>query len=167
MNENIIIKYHLRLQLFYILFLFRDIHNNFHYKHNIKPLIEIYLRNIKSHLHNFGLLKKNIDCITWNTDKNKNKTFVCLHIMCELAIPLCIHLGISRIYTVGWDLKKAGDKTYVYDGMKNPYYGDNIKKNISEFDYVPNIKKILNDKNIEIYKIKESPILLEYKNIFP
>ena len=47
------------------------------------------------------------------------------------------------------------------------FSGCNMKKNISEFDYVPNIKKILNDKNIEIYKIKESPILLEYKNIFP
>ena len=86
--------------------------------------------------------------------------------MCELAIPLCIHLGISKIYTVGWDLKKIGDNSYCHDNVNDTTLINNTYINRTEFDYVPSIKKILNDKNIEIYKIKESPILLEYKNIF-
>jgi hypothetical protein len=115
-------------------------------------------------VHYFNLLKKDVDCISWNIDQNYNISHIPLHIMCEIAIPLCIHLGISRIYTVGWDLKKINNKAYVYDNMNSSNYNNS---NNTEFNYVPNIKKILNDKNIEIYKIKESPILLEYKNIFP
>jgi hypothetical protein len=61
--------------------------------------------------------------------------------MCELAIPLCIHLSISRIYTVGWDCKNIGDKSFVCDDIIDTVY-NNIKNNSTEFNYVPYIKKI-------------------------
>ena len=135
------------------------------YNTNNKYLIEIFYNNINLE-RSFNLIKKNIDCITWTTDNNTNTLFHALHIMCEIAIPLCIHLGIIKIYTVGWDLRKIDDKSYCFNDIKtNPVYFD-PKMNTTEYDYIPNIKKILNNMNIEIYKIKESPILLEYKNIF-
>jgi hypothetical protein len=136
----------------------------------VEPLINIYLDDDNKHIDNFKLLEKDEDLLTWSNDKDNNKTYKYLHIMCELAIPLCIHLGISKIYTCGWDLKAINNKTYCNENIidKIGSYDEKNKKetNPTEYEYVPNIKKILNDKGIEIYKIKESPILLEYKNIF-
>jgi len=118
---------------------------------SINDLIKVYPRDKKRHLENFKLkdnlklIENNIDCITWTLNKDNNYTFSYLHSMCELAIPLCIHLGISKIYTAGWDLKD--------------------QKNLNEFDNIIDIKKILNSKNISIFKIKNSPISLDLKNI--
>lgn len=132
---------------------------------NFNNLIRIYHDDTKSHEQNFELLKNNIDIITWKNFNNK-KFYKNQHIMCELAIPLCIHLGVSKIYTVGWDLKNINNKYYCEYKINIDGFIEVDKINKTEYDYVPNIKKILNDKGIEIYKIKESPILLELKNIF-
>jgi len=140
------------------------INSNYNQKNNYLIIINNKGGNLN---HNFNLLKKNVNCISWNIDKDYNISHIPLHIMCEIAIPLCIHLGVSKIFTVGWDLKNINNKAYIYDDMKNPVYNDINKTSLPvEYESVPYIKKILNDKNIEIYKIKESPILLEYKNIF-
>jgi hypothetical protein len=135
-------------------------------------LLKIYLNTSRNHYQNFDLISKNIDCITWKiyeTNIYKKNLLGCnaLHIMCELAIPLCIHLGVSKIYTCGWDLRKINNIGYFNSNSNNIYKeSQNSSNDSTEFYYVPNIKNILNNKNIEIYKIKESPILLDYKNIF-
>ena len=108
------------------------------------------------------LLRNNIDCLTWMKDENNKRYYLNLHIMCELALPLAIHLGIKNIYTVGWDLKPINNQDYCFSSNKK-IYEDN---KISEYDYVPDIEKILNNMGITINKIKESPILLNMVDFF-
>jgi hypothetical protein len=103
--------------------------------------------------------------MSWEIDQFKdNKLFYKkMHIMCELAIPLSIHLGIKNIYTVGWDLGKI-DKKFYYDTTR---IDKDYPVERTELPYIPHIVKLLNKKNINIYKIKEiSPILLPYYNLF-
>jgi hypothetical protein len=82
--------------------------------------------------------------------------------MCELSIPLSIHLGIKKIYTTGWDLKPINDKNYCFESNLKTY----VNNEASEYDYVPDVEKILNNLGITINKIKASPILLTLKNDF-
>jgi len=112
------------------------------------------IRNFKK------LLMTHEDCLTWKENNNK-KTYINLHIMCELALPLAIHLGIKKIYTTGWDLKPINNQDYCSTSNVKSYQNSKI----SEYNYVPNIEKILDNLGITINKIKESPILLKYKNI--
>ena len=115
-------------------------------------------------IRNFNnLLMNHVDCLTWKSTDNNQRTYINMHIMCEIALPLCIHLGISNIYTTGWDLKLINNQDYCYESNTKSY----LNSKISEYKYVPNIRTILNNKGITIHKIKESPVLLELKNIFP
>lgn len=102
--------------------------------------------------------------MSWDINKFKDNElfFYKMHIMCELAIPLAIHLGIKNIYTVGWDLSLINNKNYFCENKYVKYY-----KNNQEKIFIPYIVKLLNEKDINIYKIKEiSPILLPYYNLF-
>jgi hypothetical protein len=113
------------------------------------------IRNFKK------LLMNHEDCLTWKEENNK-KTYINLHIMCELALPLAIHMGIKKIYTTGWDLKPINNQDYCYTSNIKSYQDSKI----SEYNYVPNIEKILGNLGISINKIKESPILLNLVDFF-
>jgi len=134
------------------------------YKHKNNGLMLLEVDDVHFCIRHFNnLLMNHIDCITWKKNKNNQRTYINMHIMCEMALPLCIHLGISNIYTTGWDLKLINNQHYCYESNTKSY----LNSKISEYKYVPNIRTILNDLGITIHKIKESPVLLELKNIFP
>ena len=133
------------------------------YKHKNNGLMLLTVDDVHFCIRNFNnLLMNHVDCLTWKV-KDNQRTYINMHIMCEMALPLCIHLGISNIYTTGWDLKLINNQDYCYESNTKSY----LNSKISEYKYVPNIKTILNNLGITIHKIKESPILLELKNIFP
>ena len=132
------------------------------YKHKNNGLMLLTVDDVHFCIRNFNnLLMNHVDCLTWKK-KNNQRTYINMHIMCEIALPLCIHLGISNIYTTGWDLKLINNQDYCYESNTKSY----LNSKISEYKYVPNIRTILNNLGITIHKIKESPILLELKNIF-
>jgi hypothetical protein len=134
------------------------------YKHKNNGLMLLKVDDVHFCIRNFNnLLMNHIDCLTWKSKDNNQRTYINMHIMCEIALPLCIHLGISNIYTTGWDLKLINNQDYCYESNTKSY----LNSKISEYKYVPNIRTILNNLGITIHKIKESPILLELKNIFP
>ena len=115
------------------------------------------IRNFKK------LLANHIDCLTWQRDENNNRSYINLHIMCELALPLSIHLGVKKIYTTGWDLKPIENQDYCYTSNIKSYQTSKI----SESNYVSDIEKILNNLGITINKIKPSPIVLNLIDFFP
>ena len=115
------------------------------------------IRNFKK------LLMNHVDCLTWKEDTKHKRSYINLHIMCEMALPLAIHLGIKKIYTTGWDLKSMNNQDYCYKSNLNLYQNSKI----SEYNYVPDIEKILNNMGISINKIKESPVLLKLVDFFP
>jgi hypothetical protein len=93
--------------------------------------------------------------------------------MCELSLPLSIHLGIKKIYTTGWDLKPINNKNYCFEsGEKHNKNSEKFEYKYvpdfetCEFNYVPDIEKILSNLGITINKINNSPILLTLKNDF-
>jgi predicted transcriptional regulator len=132
------------------------------YKHKNNGLILLEVDDVHFCIRNFNnLLMNHVDCLTWKL-KDNQRTYINMHIMCEMALPLCIHLGILNIYTTGWDLKLINNQDYCFETNTKSY----LNNKISEYKYVPNIKTILNNLGITIHKIKESPILLDYKNIF-
>ena len=134
------------------------------YKHKNNGLMLLKVDDVHFCIRNFNnLLMNHVDCLTWKSTDNNQRTYINMHIMCEIALPLCIHLGIANIYTTGWDLKLINNQDYCYESNTKSY----LNSKISEYKYVPNIRTILNNLGITIHKIKESPVLLELKNIFP
>lgn len=92
----------------------------------------------------------------WFNQFNQYPELYLLHIIGESTILLFVLLGFKQI----------NNNDYFYNN-KNNNYKNNTYKNNTEFDYIIYYKKILINRNIKIFKLKtESPIDLEYKNIF-
>ena len=122
-----------------------------------------------SHRHSFKLLKENKDIITWDINEFKKKNIIKyypMHIMCELVFPLIIHLGCKNIYTCGWDLKYEKNNYYLYKLKDDTELLKNLNALPSELHVLENIKNIFKNKNIHVFKIKESPLDIDYINIF-
>jgi hypothetical protein len=141
---------------------------------NDTALMIVKIRDEHFCIRNFKkLLANHIDCLTWGKDVNNNRSYIHLHIMCELSLPLSIHLGIKKIYTTGWDLKPINNKNYCFEsGEKHNKNSEKFEYKYvpdfetCEFNYVPDIEKILSNLGITINKINNSPILLTLKNDF-
>ena len=98
----------------------------------------------------------NIDRMSFRTVfKNGNNLHYWGDIMHELAIPLCIEMGISHIYVVGWD---CGDLTQYFDNSTRTHNRPTIRSVLDQqiitssnylFDFMLNLF------NIEIYNLKE------------
>jgi hypothetical protein len=158
-----------------------------HYKKISNKLLSIYIsidkkmlgflnfnfnrRLTSSHSTNFNKIKKGIDLLYFDLHlfKKNNVLYInLLHIMGEICIPLCVLLGVKNIFTVGWDLKQINNIKY-YNNTNNVKL-KNIYNNANntEYDCISSYVKILNNKNINIYKIvKVSPIPLDFYNILP
>ena len=132
--------------------------------------IKIFLNKSINHNNNFKLIIKEVDSISFEANskyiKNNNIYLPFGHTMYELAIPLAIHMGFKKIYTIGWDLVQ--DSKYSYfngvvkknDKLKSALNQDPIKttKHLSNMLY--------NKFNIKIYKtnLKSNP-QINYKSL--
>jgi hypothetical protein len=84
--------------------------------------------------------------------------------MIEIAIPICILLGIKNINTIGWDGPK--NKIYEYFNDKKNLIDFNSKKIILEYDFIVFLDEILKKYGIKLFKLSNnSHINLKYKNI--
>lgn len=126
---------------------------------NAKSYGLINFNSSGNHNDSFNKISQHIDVFSW---KPNNLKYNNAHIMLELSIPLCIHLGVVNIYTNGWDLDYS-KKSYFTDKVK--ILGNNNINN-TEAHIVKDVANILKKYGINIYKLNsDSPIQLEYKEI--
>lgn len=140
---------------------------------NIKKFksdIQINLNKNINHDKNFNSLVKEIDTISFEANKKyikNNNIFVPYgHTMYELAIPLAIHMGFKRIYTIGWDLVQNSNYGY-FNGIQKK--NNNLKSAIKQnpIHTTKHISNILYKKfKIKIYKtnLKSNPEI-NYKSL--
>jgi hypothetical protein len=136
------------------------VNNNFYSKNlssNILTLlnetyIEFEKNNDPLNIHN-NILKYKI---------NNNTGFYFTkigHIMYEIAIPICVHLGFSNIYTIGWDCNYT-QQTYYYATKSNIKTTNRIKCNSAVINNSYFMHKVMKEKyNINIYKSSNSSLV--------
>lgn len=122
------------------------------------------------HKYNFQKIIKDdsIEMLIIKDDRilNDYVEFPLVHIMLETAVPMCVFMGITNIYTIGWDGPKDNKVTYFDENLSFQYDIDKIKDKL-EFSYIKVISKKFKEYGVNIYKCsEESPIELQFKNIF-
>jgi hypothetical protein len=138
--------------------------NKFNINHD---LLFLFKNNNKFHNGTFNEFTKNKDPLNIKNNIEIDKDNINYHtrfghIMYEIAIPICVHLGFSNIYTIGWDC------SYYY----NQYYnGNNNKITKKSLLHVFNMEKasiensyfmhkVMKEKyNINIYKSSNSSLV--------
>lgn len=125
-------------------------------KRNSKSYGLINFNSSGNHKDSFKKISQHIDVFSW---KQNHLYYNNAHIMLELSIPLCIHLGVKNIYTLGWDLDYS-KKSYFTDKVK---LLKNVNINNTEAHIVKDVVIILKKYGINIFKLNnDSPIHLEY-----
>lgn len=125
-------------------------------KRNSKSYGLIDFNSSGNHKVSFKKISQHIDVFSW---KPNNLYYNNAHIMLELCIPLCIHIGVKNIYTLGWDLDYS-KKSYFTDEVKTLKKVDN---NNTEAHIVKDVAIILKKYGINILKLNnDSPIQLDF-----
>ena len=116
-----------------------------------------------------------LDIIKLSENKIKDNIlfFNLAHIMLECVLPLAIHIGSNKIYTIGWDgpSKKGMEYFSEINGeiKKLKAYGRKGKMILhgrQEYKYIKEINKVFIKNNIFLYKLSiESPINLPYSDL--
>ena len=70
-------------------------------------------------------IPRGIDSMSWEKNLDKNMNFNKGHSVHGLALPLCIHLGITDIFVIGWD--------GLVPDVKNTHFYDNGRADRSEY----------------------------------
>jgi hypothetical protein len=97
------------------------------------------------------------------SDKDKNELgfyyYPTGHIMYEIAIPICVHLGFSNIYTIGWDCNYT-KQSYYYAPKRNVKILDRVKCNSCVIENTYFMHKVMKEKyNINIYKTSNDSLV--------